>query len=64
MSDDNEITVKGRRYLTVEAAAILAGRSVGTIWRWSKEGSIRTRKVLRSTVFDALDVEKQAGVRR
>jgi len=59
MNNDNEITVGGRRYLTVEAAAVLAGRSVATIWRWAKEGSIRTRKVLRSTVFDAGDVKKR-----
>ena len=64
MGKDNEITVGGRVYVTVEEAAVLAGRSSVTIRRWAQAGKVRTKMVLRRKVFDVKDVEKEAKARQ
>jgi hypothetical protein len=45
-------------YVTVEQAAILAGRSPSTIWRLASQGKIRTKRVLGRTLFNEKDAKK------
>jgi hypothetical protein len=54
---DTRDTARLTDYLTVDASAVMVERSAATIWRYIREGRLKTHRVLGRTLLLRRDVE-------